>query len=120
MACPQNGQKMGQRRRDLILKDVLYILLCVSSVNCVKNEAFITNQADTMLKSYIDGVLSDEYQIIPGIKLEKLNKTKVATTQPRTIESIPDYVKRKLEEYTQTHALAVDFPQTARFFICKF
>ncbi|XP_063919319.1 uncharacterized protein LOC135134547 isoform X2 [Zophobas morio] len=109
------------RTGDMLIK-VLYMLCLVSTSFASKLDC--ESDLDKELKRFVDGVLSvDEYSIIPGVVIERAaNVTSKHVdddgmcVSSRSFTTIENYVKRKLQEYTDSHVLSVNIPATARFF----
>lgn len=113
---------MDQRCR---LDDIIFFcVLCLVPTSLLASSHLdCDSDLDKELKRFVDGVLSvDEYPIIPGIVIERSsnastdNKHDENCVSTRSFASVENYVKRKIEEYTKNHVLAVDIPATARFF----
>lgn len=113
-------RKMTNRKKSVIFN--LFILIAASSASECDN-ARSTGVLDEQLKKYVDGVLSvDNYDIVPGVYIERSRNLTVENGSlgdvgcGRGAFDIQNYVYRKLDQYSQTHVLAVNIPATARFF----
>ncbi|XP_049823531.1 uncharacterized protein LOC109606352 [Aethina tumida] len=111
---------MTNRKKSVIFN--LLILIAASSASECDN-ARSTGVLDEQLKKYVDGVLSvDNYDIVPGVYIERSRNLTVENGSlgdvgcGRGAFDIQNYVYRKLDQYSQTHVLAVNIPATARFF----
>ncbi|CAG9860658.1 unnamed protein product [Phyllotreta striolata] len=111
--------------RRIHLTKFFLIFCCVRLVNTCelpspsKDDGYL----DAELKQYVDSVFSvNELSIVPGVRLEeiqqqgKTNGTFDARCQNgRSLESVEEYVDRKIDQFAEGHALSVNLPETARF-----
>ncbi|XP_060528307.1 uncharacterized protein LOC132703198 [Cylas formicarius] len=112
---------------ELLLVKLILISLCVKTVTLCDSEVRDESVLDKELKNYVDRVLKDEgFSVIPGVVVERIDNADVANSTRngtvdnncetgRSVEDFESYVERKIDQYVHTHALSLNFEQTARF-----
>ncbi|KAG5875190.1 hypothetical protein JTB14_006849 [Gonioctena quinquepunctata] len=103
----------------------LILIISVSAVQSCETDQEVRDESvlDRELKNYVDRVFSvEEFSIVPGIRIEGVGNssgTNVNVTNGcesgRGAASVSDYVEEKLDRFTETHTLTVNFDETARF-----
>lgn len=96
--------------------------------SCRNTQVKSLDPLEQELKEYVDELIrnSENYRIIPGVDIKRnINVTSDETLggscrTGRKMKSLNDYVMERLEKYARSHHLAVDIPQTARFFSRKY
>lgn len=82
------------------------------------------SRLDRQLLRYVNRTLSvDRYNIFAGVSIER--KDDVHSEElcdlrsTRKLGSVEQYIKRRIEDYAKTHVVAINMPDTGRFFGCK-
>ncbi|XP_050304990.1 uncharacterized protein LOC126742383 [Anthonomus grandis grandis] len=111
----------NQRNSELVLIKLIIISLCIKVCCACDNQIKDESALDKELKNYVDRVLkTDRFSIIPGVEVEKLGNFSAVVSDSscekgRSSYSFEDYVRRRLDQYAETHVVSVNFEQTARF-----
>ncbi|XP_028132597.1 uncharacterized protein LOC114328052 isoform X2 [Diabrotica virgifera virgifera] len=113
-------------RRNVQLAKLLLILhfsLLVTSCKVELNNSE-EDDLDQELKNYVDSVFSvSEISIVPGVKIEEIkhvpeeNRTFTESCDnARSLQTLQEYVDKKIEQFSAKHLLSISLPETARFF----
>ncbi|CAG9838278.1 unnamed protein product [Diabrotica balteata] len=102
---------------------ILYLSLLVTSCKVELNNSE-EDDLDQELKNYVDSVFSvSEISIVPGVKIEEIkhvpeeNRTFTESCDNgRSLQTVQEYVDKKIEQFSARHLLSISLPETARFF----
>lgn len=111
-------------KSELVLIKLILISLCVKIARTCNSQVRDESVLDRELKNYVDRVLKAEnVSILPGVGLEKIeNITKAPESDADNCVSgragltLEDYVKKRFNQYAESHVLSVDLRETSRFF----
>ncbi|ENN79214.1 uncharacterized protein LOC109535244 [Dendroctonus ponderosae] len=111
-------------KSELVLIKLILISLCAKIARTCNNQVRDESVLDRELKNYVDRVLrAEDVSIIPGVGLERIeNITKASESDGNNCVSgraeltLEDYVKKRFNQYAESHVLSVDLRETARFF----
>ncbi|XP_072391620.1 uncharacterized protein Osi24 isoform X3 [Diabrotica undecimpunctata] len=102
---------------------ILHLSLLVTSCKVELNNSE-EDDLDQELKNYVDSVFSvSEISIVPGVKIEEIkhvpeeNRTFTESCDNgRSLQTVQEYVDKKIEQFSARHLLSISLPETARFF----
>nr|XP_023024703.1 uncharacterized protein LOC111512782 [Leptinotarsa decemlineata] len=103
----------------------LILILGVSVVQSCATDQEVRDESvlDRELKNYVDRIFAVEnFIIVPGVKIEEINDRNQSIVNVtnicengRSVESVEDYVGKKIDQFAGSHVLSVNFEETARF-----
>lgn len=124
---------MGRWSAARITPKCLLLILAnlLALTNAGSEELFAQfSNLDQELVRYVDDIFSDsgrQIDVVPGICIERksgnfsnVNSTLENCSTSRGIDSVEEYFSEKWDNFAKTHVLAMNVPETARFFFsCK-